>query len=96
MSLWRAIIYAYRAYEEAKPMIAKFRFHPEKRELLISIIYTRVVSVDSITLINPNPRIRRILNYRRPSEGKPLQEVRLVGFGVEQRTVFENSQKLEK
>lgn len=74
-----------RAYEEAKPMVAKFRFHPENRELLMTTMYTRVVSVDSITLINPHLRIRRILNYRRPAEGEPLQELVLVGFGVEQK-----------
>ena len=47
--------------------------------------YTRVVSVDSITLINPNLRIRKILNYQRPPEGQPLENVVLVGFGVEQK-----------
>ncbi|MGH2415217.1 MAG: phycobiliprotein lyase [Microcystaceae cyanobacterium] len=76
-----------RAYEEARPMIAKFCFDSEKRELLMTTIYTRVVSVDSITLINPNLRIRRILNYHRPPTGQPLQDVVLVGFGVEQKTL---------
>ncbi len=47
--------------------------------------YSRVVSVVSITLINPTLRIRKFLNYRRPAEGEPLQEVVLVGFGVEQK-----------
>lgn len=74
-----------RAYEESRPMIARFRFDPEKRELLMTTTYTRVVSVDSITLINPHLRIRRILNYRRPDTGQPLEEVVLVGFGVEQK-----------
>jgi hypothetical protein len=45
--------------------------------------YTEVVSVDSITLINPTFRIRKIINYHRPEEGMPLQNPRLVGFGVE-------------
>ncbi|NMG05916.1 phycobiliprotein lyase [Brasilonema sp. UFV-L1] len=75
-----------RAYEEARPMIAKFCFDPQKRELLMTTTYTRVVSVDSITLINPNLRIRRILNYHRPPTGQSLQDVVLVGFGVEQKT----------
>jgi hypothetical protein len=74
-----------RAYEEAKPIVSKFRFQPQSRELLMTTTYTRVVSVDSITLINPNLRIRRILNYRRPPEGEALQEIVLVGFGVEQK-----------
>jgi hypothetical protein len=75
-----------RAYEEAKPMIAKYHFNPETRELLMTTHYTQVVSVDSITLINPTLRIRKILNYRRPSAGQPLEDVVLVGFGVEQKT----------
>jgi len=45
--------------------------------------YTEVVSVDSITLINPTFRIHKIINYHRPEEGMPLQNLRLVGFGVE-------------
>jgi CpeS-like protein len=77
-----------RAYEEAKPIISKFRFHLETRELLMTTFYTRVVSVDSITLINPNLRIRKILNYERPPEGEPLENVVLVGFGVEQKEVL--------
>lgn len=74
-----------RAYEEARPKVAQFSFDAGKRELLMTTVYTHVVSVDSITLINPSLRIRRILNYRRPSDGQPLQDVVLVGFGVEQK-----------
>lgn len=74
-----------RAYEEAKPIISYFRFNLDNQELLMTTKYTRVVSVDSITLVNPNLRIRKILNYLRPQEGKPLETVALVGFGVEQK-----------
>jgi hypothetical protein len=74
-----------RAYEEAKPIISHFRFDRNTRELLMTTNYTRVVSVDSITLVNPNLRIRRIINYQRPTEGQPLEHVSLVGFGVEQK-----------
>ena len=74
-----------RAYEEARPIVSHFRFDPRNRELLMTTNYTRVVSVDSITLINPNLRIRKILNYLRPSDGKPLEQVVLDGFGVEQK-----------
>lgn len=74
-----------RAYEEAKPMISHFRFDSETKELLMTTNYTRVVSVDSITLINPNLRIRKILNYQRPFSDQPLDQVVLVGFGVEQK-----------
>jgi hypothetical protein len=74
-----------RAYEEAKPIISHFRFDSIVRELLMTTNYTQVVSVDSITLINPNLRIRKILNYRRPNAGEALTDVALVGFGVEQK-----------
>ncbi|MBF2066238.1 MAG: phycobiliprotein lyase [Calothrix sp. C42_A2020_038] len=74
-----------RAYEEERPIIADFRFDTSKRELLMTTNYTRVIAVDSITMINPNLRIRRILTYQRPTDGKPLEEVVLVGFGVEQK-----------
>jgi len=74
-----------RAYEEARPIISHFRFFPTTRELLMTTNYTRVVSVDSITFANPQLRIRKILNYQRPSLGQPLSKVVLVGFGVEQK-----------
>ncbi|MEM7553207.1 MAG: phycobiliprotein lyase [Cyanobacteria bacterium P01_A01_bin.84] len=74
-----------RAYEEAKPIISHFRFHPNTMELLMTTNYTRTISVDSITLVNPNLRIRKIINYRRPPENKPPEEITLVGFGVEQK-----------
>ena len=75
-----------RAYEEAKPIISHFRFGLHHRELLMTTRYTQVVSVDSITLVNPTLRIRRILNYQRPPvDHAPLETVRLAGFGVEQK-----------
>ena len=55
------------------------------RELLMATRYTRIISVDSITLINPQMRIRRIFNYIRPPESQPLDKLALVGFGVEQK-----------
>ena len=74
-----------RAYEEARPIISQFSFDPQNQELLMTTPYTRVISVDSITLVHPQLRIRKILNYVRPSAGQPLQEIGLVGFGVEQK-----------
>lgn len=74
-----------RAYEEARPIISHFRFDTQTNELLMTTNYTRVVSVDSITLVNPQTRIRRILNYLRPPAGHPLETLGLVGFGVEQK-----------
>lgn len=74
-----------RAYEEDRPIISDFRFDSRTRELLMTTRYTRVISVDSITLINPDMRIRRIFNYIRPPEGQPLDKLALVGFGVEQK-----------
>jgi hypothetical protein len=76
-----------RAYEEARPIISYFQFNSQTKELLMTTNYTRVVSVDSITLTNPDLRIRKILNYQRPPEGKPLEKVLLVGFGVEQKVI---------
>lgn len=74
-----------RAYEEARPIISHFQFNSQTRELLMTTNYTRTVSVDSITLVNPDLRIRRIINYQRPSAGEPLKDVVLVGFGVEEK-----------
>lgn len=74
-----------RAYEEARPIVSHFSFNSDNRELLMTTNYTRVVSVDSITLTNPTLRIRRILNYEKPSAGQQLQNLLLVGFGVEQK-----------
>lgn len=74
-----------RAYEEAKPIISHFRFDSQTKELLMTTNYTRTVSVDSITLVNPNLRLRKIVNYQRPLERNPLELVTLVGFGVEQK-----------
>ena len=76
-----------RAYEEARPIISHFRFDSTTRELLMTTNYTRVVSVDSITLTNPTLRIRKILNYEKPPQGQPLQNVLLVGFGVEKKVL---------
>lgn len=75
-----------RAYEEFRPIISHFQFNSENRELLMTTNYTKVVSVDSITLVTPTLRIRKILNYRRPAADQPLQEVLLVGFGLEQKS----------
>ena len=74
-----------KAYEEERPIISAFRFDARTRELLMTTRYTRIISVDSITLINPQMRIRRIFNYIRPPEGQPLDKLALVGFGVEQK-----------
>ncbi|MEL7419718.1 MAG: phycobiliprotein lyase [Cyanobacteria bacterium J06643_13] len=74
-----------RAYEEERPIISHFSFNSQTRELLMTTNYTRVVSVDSITLTNPALRIRRILNYAKPETGQPLRNVLLAGFGVEQK-----------
>ena len=75
-----------RAYEEDRPIISHFRFDSRSRELLMTTPYTRIVSVDSITLVNPTTRIRRIFNYLKPPEGESLNQLLLVGFGVEQKT----------
>ena len=76
-----------RAYEENRPIVSHFRFDANTKELLMTTNYTRVVSVDSIVLTNPTLRIRKILNYEKPPTGQPLQNVLLVGFGVEKKVV---------
>ena len=74
-----------RAYEEDRPIISRFSYDQSNRELLMTTAYTKVISVDSILLINPTMRIRRIFNYKRPNEGEALDTLVLVGFGVEQK-----------
>ena len=74
-----------RAYEESRPIVSHFCFESNTDELIMTTRYTHVVSVDSIALINPSLRIRRIYNYRRPPEGQPLEKMILAGFGVEQK-----------
>ena len=67
-------------------MVAQFHFTVATRELRMTTHYQRVVSVDSITLVNPTLRLRRILNYHRPAtEDAPLDQIALAGFGVEQK-----------
>ena len=80
-----------RAYEEERPIISHFSFNSRTKELLMTTNYTRVVSVDSITLTNPSLRLRRILNYAKPQPGQPLKNVLLVGFGVEQKNNYLNN-----
>lgn len=75
-----------RAYEEDRPIISDFHYNTQTRELLMTTRYTKVVSVDSITLVNPHTRVRRILNYQRPTTDElPLQTLVLAGFGMEQK-----------
>jgi len=74
-----------RAYEEARPIISRFHFNLATRELLLTTPYRYIVSVDSIMLISPKLRVRKILNYHRPDGNKPLQDLSLAGFGVEQK-----------
>jgi len=74
-----------RAYEEAKPIVSHFTFNLETKELLMKTNYTKVVSLDSITLVNPRLRIRKIINYQRTEPREPLDQVILVGFGVEEK-----------
>ena len=75
-----------RAYEEDRPIISHFRYGLSDRKLLMTTRYTKVVSVDSITLVNPDLRMRYILNYQRPPvDHAPLETVLLAGFGGEQK-----------
>lgn len=77
-------------YEEAGPIRAKFVFDAAKRQLNMTTTYSRVVSVDQISLISPTLRLRKIINYVRPdADLDPLNDVALVGFGVELKGVGE-------
>lgn len=73
-------------YEESAPIKAQFVFDAAKSQLVMTTVYTKVVSVDTISLINPKLRLRNIVNYRRPKHGAPLSDVVLVGFGVESKS----------
>lgn len=86
-------------YEESAPVVARFLFDSRKKELNMTTFYTRVVSVDQITLVNARVRIRKIVNYRRPEkEGGPLVDPLLIGFGVETKPPWTkgDSQRLVK
>lgn len=72
-------------YEESNPIVARFSFDGAKNALNMITQYTKVTSVDCITLVNPGMRLRNIVNYKRPAEGLPLTEPVLVGFGVEKK-----------
>jgi CpeS-like protein len=77
--------YRLMGYEESGPTKAEFEFDAAKAQLTMITTYTRVVSVDEITLTNPTFRVRKIINYARPADGEPLSKPVLVGFGVEQK-----------
>ncbi|MFK8185660.1 MAG: phycobiliprotein lyase [Phormidesmis sp.] len=66
-------------------MLAHFRFDSLTRELLMTTRYRETVSIDSITLLTPKMRLRRICNYPRPLEGQSLGEPELVGLGIEKK-----------
>lgn len=72
-------------YEEKAPIKSVFVFDCNRMTLVMTTFYTKVVSVDQISLINPNLRLRNIVTYTRPPDGQALEEVILVGFGVEKK-----------
>ncbi|PXF48739.1 Chromophore lyase CpcS/CpeS 1 [Gracilariopsis chorda] len=72
-------------YEESAPIKATFTFECARMELTMTTFYTKVVSVDQISLINDTTRLRRIVNYRRPPDDTSFEEVVLVGFGIERK-----------
>jgi hypothetical protein len=77
--------YRLMGYEESGPKKAEFEFDAAKSQLTMKTTYTRVVSVDEITLTNPSFRVRKIINYVLPADGEPLSKPVLVGFGIEQK-----------
>lgn len=72
---------------ERVPMIATFDFDGREAKLTMRTRYSKVISVDTIKLVNPNCRVRQILNYARPEKDEdPLTEVVLAGFGMETKS----------
>jgi hypothetical protein len=56
-----------RAYKEAKPIVSRFDFNPETKELLMKTNYSQVVSVDSILNVNQRTPVK-FLNIKIPTE----------------------------
>lgn len=77
-------------YEDKDPAAATFTFTSGMDvgvgQLNMVTRYSQVVSVDQITLMDDDTRLRRIVNYKRPQTSEePLKEIQLLGFGVEKR-----------
>lgn len=77
-------------YEDKDPAAATFTFQSGMDvgigQLNMVTRYSQVVSVDQITLLDEDMRMRRIVNYKRPERSEdPLKELQLLGFGVEKR-----------
>lgn len=85
--LIRGAYYRDVGYEESNPVTASFVFDAGKMELIMTTFYTRIVSVDTISLVADDVRLRKIVNYKRRFEGTgtEVDEVLLVGFGVERK-----------
>lgn len=83
----RGFYYRDMGYEERSPVKAEFHFDAVKLQLFMTTYYEKVVSCDSIQLINPSTRIRQIVNYRRSPDSSTLSDPALVGFGLETRCV---------
>lgn len=90
----RGKYYRLLGYEESGPQKADFNFDVGKKQLNMITHYTRVVSVDEITLIHPTMRIRKIINFARPEEGHPPTHALLLGFGVEKKCASDDEKLL--
>lgn len=69
-------------YEEKGPIKAQFVFSAPKMQLIMTTTYTKVFSVDTITLVSPMLRLRQIVNYKRPAADS--SEAATGGGGLQQ------------
>jgi CpeS-like protein len=68
--------------------VAHVRYKQNRAELRMITRYTRTVSIDTITLVIPQLRLRQIQNFCRSQfDDLPLKELELVGFGVEKKVL---------
>lgn len=69
-----------------KHIAPKFSFAPSITNLTMVIHYTCAVSLAEVQLINLDLRLRKIVNYKRPTrDDVPLSEVLLFEFEVEHK-----------
>lgn len=70
-------------YSESGAIAGRFTYHPTRRTLEMTTVYSRSVSVDQMRIIDPTTRLRTIVTYEKPIDQSPPSVIRLVGFGLE-------------
>ncbi len=74
-----------KGYSEAGAISGRFSYQPVRQTLEMTTYYQRSVAVDQMRLVTPDVRMRTIVTYQRPPEGKIPTTIDLIGFGVERR-----------